>query len=154
MGDHNNWNRLTEHAPVHPQSTMVDTVIVDTSEKSGGIAAAETVRLFKVQRGQVVWGIRTELIVEEGATSTILLGDSSDPNGYDNNVDLDATAGDVVKTLEASDAYAVGREYRADDEIIATHNNVTSVAKYKCTMIYSQMEYPKAAADPDTIYRQ
>lgn len=141
------------HSVVHANTLGIDNVVVDASTVTGGIAASDTIDLFKVERGTLVLGVRTELITAEGATCTIHIGDGDDPNGYDNSVNINGTPGNAAAVITAlgapgTDAYANGHEYRANDTVAATVNNVMSVAKFKCTLLYVKQDYPFAAADP------
>lgn len=88
------------------------------------VSASDVVQLIPVQHGLLVTDFFVTVLTAEGGTATADFGDGDDPNGFDDAVNLNATAGTTTKTLEATDAYATGRYYTAGDtiDIVPDHN--------------------------------
>ena len=101
------------------------------------VDASDVVQALKVGVGMLVTDVWVKVDTAEGGTSTNDIGDGTDPNGFDDAVNFNAAAGTVTKSLEATDAYGVGRYYGAADTIDIVPDNdldtavVTIVAAYK-----------------------
>lgn len=79
------------------------------------ISSGYVCQALKVPKGMVIVDQGTKVIRAEGSVASCDIGDSADPNGYDDAVDLNASA--YLRTVNGTDAYAKGREYTADDTI-------------------------------------
>lgn len=102
----------------------VKVVEIDFSQTNA--SAADVVQIAKVSAGTLVEKVDYRVKTAEGGTATADIGDGDDPNGYDDAINLNAAANTVAGTLPvvATDAYAKGKYYAADDTIDLTldHN--------------------------------
>lgn len=87
-------------------------------------ANADVYQVLNVGSDVVVLNVFTEIITANNAatSSAVDVGDGDDPNGFDNAVNMKATAGTVTKGVGGTDAYvtADGRLYTAADTIDLT----------------------------------
>jgi hypothetical protein len=80
-------------------------------------AIADVVEAISIPAGAFVTGVWTYINTAEGGVATADVGDGADANGWDAVVNLNATAGTVARTLQGTDAYAVGKYYSSEDTI-------------------------------------
>lgn len=107
---------------------------VDISEAANG----DVYQVLKVGTGTVVMNVFTEIVeANDAATSSAAdVGDGSDPNGYDNAIDMKAVAGTFTKGT-STDAYVTGhgKLYTGADTIdltfAVTGTNSTGIVKVK-----------------------
>lgn len=100
---------------------FVMTNTVDISAATNG----DVFQVLPVGTGSVVLNVCTKIITANDAatTSTVDIGDGSDPNGYDDDVSMKATAGTFTKGMGSStDQYVtdVGKLYTGADTIDLT----------------------------------
>lgn len=97
---------------------MKNTVDISTA------ANADVYQVMNVSSGVVVLNVFTNIVTANNAatSSAVDVGDGADPNGYDNAVDMKATAGTLTKGIGGTDAYvtADGKLYTAADTIDLT----------------------------------
>ena len=91
------------------------------------VSAADVVEVLDVGAGTFVSCVWMIVLTAEGATATCDIGDATDPNGYDDSVNMNASAGTITRTLE-TDAYTVGKYYSSADTIDLTIDNDTDAA--------------------------
>jgi hypothetical protein len=104
------------------------------------VDSGTVVQALKVNAGMVITDLRVQVVTAEGSNASCDIGDSTDPNGYDDLVNLDATAGTFTATAKGTDAYAVGKRYTADDTIdLEVHGDLT-VGKIKIWAMYVRMK--------------
>lgn len=102
---------------------------------ANGVAAADVVRLFPVESGMAVPGVDWRVKTEEGATCTGDFGDTDDPNGFDDGVDLNSAGSGG--TIRGTDAYGTAPPlYEADGYINFVPDNSVSVAVLNVTLNY------------------
>ena len=87
------------------------------------VSSADVVEAIKVGIGMLVTRVSLIVTTAEGGTATCDIGDGTDPNGFDDSVNLNDTANTVTRSLEATDAYGVGKNYLAADTIDLTIDN-------------------------------
>ncbi|MEG3619613.1 hypothetical protein V5T82_14190 [Magnetovibrio sp. PR-2] len=77
-------------------------------------AAGDVIQMLNVQNGTRVLEVSiTQAAL--GGTGTLIVGDGTDPNGY-----ITSTNANTAETVKQNGAYAVGKEYTADDTIDVT----------------------------------
>lgn len=101
--------------------------VVDFAKNNA--AASDVVQIAKVIPGYLVTDVYTVVLTAEGGTATADLGDGVDPNGFNDAINFNATAGTVARTAVGTDAYSVGRYYSAEDTIDYTLDNALDAAK-------------------------
>ena len=82
-------------------------------------AVADVIEIMTIPAGAFVTNVWSYINTAEGGVATGDVGDGTDPNGYNDALDLNAAAGTVEKCLEA-DALSVGKYYAAEDTIDLT----------------------------------
>lgn len=107
---------------------------------STGASANEVVQAIKVGAGDVVLDVRTEVVTVEATSGTIVLnvGDGSDANGFDADVDLTSAA--ISTTIKGTDAYAVGKRYTAADTIDVESNAALDAAVIRLIAVIAKAE--------------
>ena len=82
---------------------------------------ADVYQVLPVVAGVQVLNVSTKVVTPNNAatTSVVDVGDGTDPNGFDNQVDMKAAAGTLSIGLGGTDAYitTVGKMYAANDTI-------------------------------------
>lgn len=102
-----------------------------TNVDSGTVCQA-----LKVPAYAVVVDCGVMVITVEGSAASCDVGDSADPNGFDDAVNLNATAVAYTATARGTDAYANGRRYTAADTIdLEVHGDLT-VGKIHVWAVY------------------
>lgn len=94
--------------------------------------AADVIEVLNVDAGTFVFDTFTRVVTAEGATATGDLGDGSDPNGYNDAVNMNSTAGTIETTVigvSSTDAYGVGRYYSSADTIDLTLDHSMDAAQ-------------------------
>lgn len=105
---------------------LVDFPLICTQNGISSITAADVIQLIPVQEGMLITRVSAMIVVAEGANALGFdLGDGSAVNGFDDAVSLNATAGTITRSLEATDAYGIGRYYTAADTIDMVVNDST-----------------------------
>lgn len=122
---------LQPHLLTHKIS---DTVVIDFSVNNA--ASGDVIQAYKVLKGFVCTLVRCMVIVAEGGTLTFDIGDGDDPNGYDDAVNGNGSAGAMTIGVAGTDAYltANGKRYTADDTIDLTLDNAADAAKIALTI--------------------
>jgi len=93
-------------------------------------SAADVIQAIPVVEGMYVTDVRLMVIVAAGGTMTCDIGDGTDPNGYDDSVDLSQAAKTVTIGVTGTDDYITnGRYYTEDDTIDLTIDNANSTGK-------------------------
>lgn len=106
-------------------SNVLDFAVTNT-------AAADVVQAVKVLAGTFVKNVYLRIVTAEGGTATADVGDGVDPNGYDDTVSLNASAGVITAGIAGTDAYVlnnIGRLYTVDDTIDFTLNHAMDAGK-------------------------
>lgn len=87
-----------------------------------GVATADVVQALKVPAKSHVENFIVEIVTPTVLTVTALVGDGADPNGFDNAIDLNASAGTRTKGIGGTDAFitAGGKFYDSADTIDLT----------------------------------
>jgi len=90
------------------------------------VSSADVVQALKIPKGAIPLMVDVKMVTAEGATATATVGDGTDPNGYDNDINLNTT-GRVCFPTRGTDAYAnatsdaepglIREPYSADDTI-------------------------------------
>lgn len=108
----------------------------------------DVLQLITLPQGAVVDNAKAYIVTAAGKTATMSLGDGTTPNGWDASVNLNATAGTMTRTLEATDTYGVGKLYTATDTIDAVITAGTSLTagKFNVYVEYSVSELNDAAS--------
>lgn len=103
-------------------------------------ATGDVVQAIKIPANAFVTRVSVIVRTAEGGALTATVGDATNASGWDaSNVDFNATAGTVTRSLEATDTYGIGKLYTVADTIdftmtgAADAGKVTIVAEY--TMI-------------------
>jgi len=103
----------------------LEEIYIDFSEFN--VVATDIVQLFNVSKGDTLLSIITEPATAEGATATCDLGiTTTDPNGLDDSVDLNATT--IAVSAPGTDAL-IGYKLLADDTVDAVIDNDLDAAK-------------------------
>lgn len=89
-------------------------------------SSGDIIQCMNVDEGTLVTGVYLLIVTADTGTKTVDIGDDTDENGYDDNVDVTATAGTVTKMLEATDPYGAGKYYTTDDTIDLLVNNAST----------------------------
>lgn len=95
--------------------------VIDFSLKAG--AAADVVRLFKLDPGTVVLTVGVKVLTAQGATCTCTIGDASAVDTYLTGVDLNDA------TIDVGDALAAPVYQKAESYINAVLGHTTNNAK-------------------------
>ena len=85
--------------------------------------AGDVLQTHTAPAGCLGMAVQSRVNTAEGGTATADAGDATDPNGWDDGVNWNATAGTMTKTAQGTDAYAEGHLYTADDTIDWTLDN-------------------------------
>lgn len=102
------------------------------------VGSGNVVQALKIPANVRVIDCGFEVIVAEGSAASCDLGDSADPNGFDDAIDLNASA--ILATTRGTDAYALGRRYTAADTIdLEVHGDLT-VGKVRVWAVYLKEE--------------
>ena len=81
------------------------------------VAGADVVQALKIPANALVDKVWTVITTAEGATATGTVGDGTTANGWDASININATAGTVLCSLEATDTYGKGKLYSTADTI-------------------------------------
>jgi hypothetical protein len=101
-----------------------------------GASSGDTVQLLNVSAYDLIERVDVVRVTAEGTASTGCVGDDADIDGYDAGIDLNATT--VTRSLEATDAYGVGRYYTADNTIdLLPAQNLSTAAFHVVATGYS-----------------
>ena len=92
------------------------------------VASADVVEALKIPADCLITDVHVIVKTAEGGTLTFDVGDGADPNGFDDAVDGNATAGSVTSSIKGTDAYGIGRAYTANDTIDLTMDNAADAA--------------------------
>jgi hypothetical protein len=96
------------------------------------VAAADVVQALVIPANTMVIDVLTRVVTAEGAACTADVGDGTDPNGFDDAIDLNATAGITTQSAAGTDAYATtaskGKVYTAADTLDLTMDHATDAA--------------------------
>lgn len=93
------------------------------------VSAADVVQAVKIPANAFVTRISTIVRTAEGGTCTATVGDGTTADGWDASINLNATAGTVLRSLEATDTYGIGKLYTSADTIDLTMGHATDAAK-------------------------
>jgi len=103
-------------------------------------SSADIIQCINVDEGTLVTKVYC-LIVVADSSGTIDIGDDDDENGWDDNVDITATAGTVTTSLEATDPYVGGHYYSSADTIDVLVNTASLVTgKFLIAIEYIRVE--------------
>jgi hypothetical protein len=93
------------------------------------VSAADVIHALKIPAGAFVDKVITRVVVAEGATCTATVGDGNSATGWDASINLNSAAATVLRSLEATDTYGVGKLYRTADtiDLVMGHNTDTAV---------------------------
>lgn len=90
-------------------------------------SAADVLQVIDVPDNAIVKYEYCIVDTVEGATATIDIGDGDDPNGFDDNVDINTADGASTINMSTgtagTDAYYYGKRYKAADTIDVLVNN-------------------------------
>lgn len=112
-------------------------VLLDFSATN--VSAADVVQAVKIPQYALVTKVWTVVKTAEGATCTATVGDAT-ANGWDAAVDLNAAAGTVTYSLEATDTHGAGIFYTAADTIDLTMGHDTDTAEFIVVVEYTVLE--------------
>lgn len=104
------------------------------------VAQNDVVQALKIPAGAYVTRVIVRVDTAEGDTCTVDVGDGDDPNGFDDAVSLNATAGSVTTSTAGTDAYAEGRGYGSADTIDLTMDHAADAAKVTVAATYFILE--------------
>jgi hypothetical protein len=107
---------------------------IDVGEYGSAIAAADTVEIMNLPAYAVVTNVTVTIVTAEGSTCTGDLGTTGgDPNGIDDAVDFNASAGTQTHSIEGTDAlmtaagWAVGSSADTLDLVLDHELSTTAV---------------------------
>ena len=86
-------------------SNIIDCSVVN-------LTASDVIQALDIPEGTFVSHVAIDVMTAEGAAGVVDVGDGDDPDGWDEDVDINATG----KTV-GDGAYAGGKWYAADDTI-------------------------------------
>lgn len=109
-----------------------DSILVDMSVIVP--ASGDVIQCINVVEGMFITDAFLIVVVAEGGAANVDVGDGSAVNGFDDAVSINSTAGTVTKSLEATDAYGVGRYYTGADTIDLVVNS-SSVETAKVLLV-------------------
>jgi len=105
------------------------------------VQSADVIKCLPIPANAIVFNVYAIVRTAEGATCTGTLGDTGGAATWKSSVNLNATAGTVVKGLEATDANATnGKFYSASDFIQLTMANASAAAKITVVAFYGMIE--------------
>lgn len=108
---------------------------IDFSIAANNSLAADVIQCLDIQANTQVVQVWTKVVTPEGGVCTADVGDGTDPNGYNDAMDLNAAAGTIEQSADGTDAYADdvqppgGKIYTAADTIdmVLDHNTDAAV---------------------------
>lgn len=124
------------------QTAKVVTQTVDfskylsSSAATVGAASTDTVEVMTIEAGWFVLGVRTKVLTAEGGTLTVDIGDSSDANGYGDDVNLNTTTDSFSFNATTTPAYGVGKYYSTADTLELLMNNTADTAVVQLELVY------------------
>jgi hypothetical protein len=133
--------------------TTVREVLLDfaaiTAARSAASATAlangDILEVIPVPAQTVVLAVGMEVLVAEGGTCTVDIGDGDDADGYLDGVDANAAAGTSYATSDGATGYAVGRYYSSADTIDFTMVNAMDTGVVRvwavCVDVDGSVEY-------------
>ena len=102
-------------------------------------SSADIIEAIKIPAGAFLMDCFCYINTAEGATMTFDIGDGTDPNGCDDAVDGNATAGTESKMLEA-DPYGKGKYYSAADTIDIVLDDDADMMVVTIIAVYAMLE--------------
>ena len=101
-------------------------------------ATADVVQAIKIPANAFVTRISTIVRTAEGGALTATVGDGTTADGWDATaVNFNATAGTVLRSLEATDTYGIGKLYTTADTIDFTMTGAADAAKITIVAEYT-----------------
>lgn len=87
-----------------------------------GVATGDVLQCIKVEDGMMVHNVLTKIITPSNKVTTADVGDGTDPNGFDNQIDLAALANVRTKGVGGTDQFVSddGKIYAGEDTIDLT----------------------------------
>jgi hypothetical protein len=117
--------------------------IIDATKANAGsgYAASDVIQLCTVNNC-IVFNVYTTVVTPEGGTATADIGDGTDPNGYNDAVDFNATAGTIESGVDATDALinAEGNSYAASDTIDITLDHALDTCVIEVVVTYLSLD--------------
>jgi len=111
-------------------------VTADLSKSPDGIVSlTDVMQMIPTCKGLLVTDVFLRIDASTTVSTVVSIGDVSDVNGYDNAVDLAVANGTITKSLEATDAYGVGRLYTSNDLTINLKFATSNVSAGTLTLI-------------------
>ncbi len=103
--------------------------------------SGDVIQALNIPNGALVIDVKTHINTVEGGAATGDVGDGTDPNGYNDAVDLNnSTEPQMESVVKGTDAYAHGVLYEADDTIDLTLDQDTSTAIVDIYATYTMIE--------------
>ena len=103
-------------------------------------AAGGVVEVLSIPAGAYVERVILRVDTAEGGTATGDLGDGTDPNGYDDAMNLNAAANTCYSSVAGTDALAEGKYYSAADTIDLSLDHDLDAGIYTVAAIYFMLE--------------
>lgn len=107
-----------------PASGLNKTFVMSNTVDISAATNGDVFQVLPVGTGSCVLNVFTKIVTANNAatTSTVDIGDGNDADGYDNDVDMKATAGTLAKGVGGTDAYITndGTLYTSGDTIDLT----------------------------------
>lgn len=106
-----------------------DEVLIDFAAMN--VAASDVVQVYNVAEGCIVESVKLMVVVAEGGTCTIDIGDGDGTNSWDATVSINATAKTITASASGTDAYATanGKYYASADTIDFVMGHAADAAK-------------------------
>lgn len=102
---------------------FADKILVDMSVIQP--ASADVIQFYNVGEGTFITRVSCMIVVAEGGAANIDIGDGDAVNGFDDAVDINAAAKVITRSLEATDAYGIGKYYSAADTLDIVVNSAS-----------------------------
>lgn len=103
----------------------------DIDIATASLSSGDTIQGLISGNGMLFTRVMMQILTKSAATFTVDIGDGVDPNGWDDSVSLAAATNTITRSLEATDAYGVGRFYSASDTIDVIIDNTPGGEKIR-----------------------
>lgn len=97
-----------------------------TAGDATGLAQTETAKIGVIPAGFVLHSFGAISRTAEGAATTADFGDTTDPDGLGDGLDMNTTAGTQI-ALAGTEAYGVGKYFGSDTDLIVTGAGATTI---------------------------
>jgi len=98
------------------------------------VSSADVVQALTIPNGATLYDVRTEVVTAEGGVATANIGDTADPNGWDDAANFNSTGFNA--TVKGTDPYALGRRLSAEGTIDIVPDNDLDTAVVRVYALY------------------